>query len=103
MQEATGRVPEPPAWQHDRGIVICRGGSRSFPSLFVTIACIRKIGGTLPIQVWFLGDRGESDLRMLRVLEPFNVGWICWIVGLTPMQKAATAIRLLWRRMPVGI
>ena len=77
MQEAADRVPEPPVWTHDRGIVICGGGWRFFPSLFVTIACIRKTGCTLPIQVWFLGDRGEFDLRMLRALEPYNVGWIC--------------------------
>ena len=77
MHEAASRVPEPPAWTHERGIVICGGGWRFFPSLFVTIACIRKTGCTLPIQVWFLGDRGEFDLRMLRALEPFQVGWIC--------------------------
>ena len=74
MQEAADRVPEPPAWTHDRGIVICGGGWRFFPSLFVTIACIRKTGCTLPIQVWFLGDRGEFDLRMLRALEPLQCG-----------------------------
>ncbi len=77
MAEAAANVPSPPSWSHDRGIVICGGGWRFFPSLFVTIACIRKTGCRLPIQVWFLGDRGEFDLRMQQALAPFDVGWIC--------------------------
>lgn len=57
-------IPPQPAWPRRRGIVICAGGWRFFPSLFVTLSVLRKLGCRLPVQVWYLGDRGEFDPRM---------------------------------------
>jgi len=79
FNEAAARAREerPPAdWETDRGIVICAGGWRFFASLYVTVRMIRHVGCTLPIQVWYLGARGEFDVRMQQALEPFDVGWI---------------------------
>lgn len=71
------RSSKPPAtWEADRGIVICAGGWRFFASLYVTVRMIRHVGCELPIQVWYLGDRGEYDERMRQALERFEVGWI---------------------------
>lgn len=63
-------------WEADRGIVICGGGWRFFPSIYVTVRAIRHSGCRLPIQVWYLSDRGEFDQRMAWALEPYGVGWI---------------------------
>jgi len=68
--------PPMPDFPHDRGIVICGGGWKFFPSIYVTVRTIRWLGITLPIQIWYLGDKGEFDKRMADALQPFNVGWI---------------------------
>lgn len=101
MAEARDRVPAPPKWEHERGIVICGGGWRFFPSLFVTVACIRRVGCELPIQVWFLGDRGEFDQRMCQALEPYGVGWIC---GNSFVREHGIPRRLLggWELKPLA-
>lgn len=64
-------------WEADAGIVICGGGWRFFPSLYVTVRQIRATGCQLPIQIWYLGDRNEFDIRMAQALAPYDVGWIC--------------------------
>lgn len=74
---AVEALPPQPQYQHPTGIVICAGGWKFFASLYVTIKMIRESGCTLPIQVWFLGDRGEFDIRMLQALSQYDVGWIC--------------------------
>lgn len=74
--ERFGLVKPPATWEADRGIVICAGGWRFFASLYVTVRMIRHVGCNLPIQVWYLGDRGEFDERMRQALERFDVGWI---------------------------
>jgi|GEM_PF-1534772 len=75
-QRACGELPPVDTWAADRGIVICSGGWRFFASLYVTVRMIRHVGCSLPIQVWYLGDRGEFDVRMQQALEPFDVGWV---------------------------
>jgi len=79
FDDAARAAPEKPAqeWSHERGIVICGGGWRFFPSLYVTVRQIRAHGCKLPIQIWYLGDRGEFDLRMAAAMEPYEVGWVC--------------------------
>jgi len=79
FDEAARAAPEKPAteWIHPRGIVICGGGWRFFPSLYVTVRQIRAHGCRLPIQIWYLGDRGEFDERMAKAMEPYDVGWVC--------------------------
>lgn len=65
-----------PGGYADKGIVICAGGWRFFTSLYITVRMIRHLGCTLPIQVWYLGDNGEFEPVMQRILRPFNVSWI---------------------------
>ena len=76
FQAAAQNAPPAPAFPVARGIVIYAGGWRYFPSLYVTVRAIRHTGCTLPIQVWFIGDRGEYDLRMSECLQDYQVGWI---------------------------
>ena len=73
---ATKSLPAVPAFTAERGIVIASGGWRFFPSLYVTVSVIRHVGCSLPIQIWYLGDRGECDHRMQQALARFDVGWI---------------------------
>lgn len=63
-------IPKPKG--KGRGIVIPGGGTKYFPSMWVGINRIRQVGCTLPIEVWFLGEK-EMDLTMQRLLEPFDV------------------------------
>lgn len=76
LAEAAANPQPPPEFPIDRGIVICGGGWKFFPSIYVTIRTIRHLGITLPIQVWYLGDKNEFDLRMAQALSPYDVGWI---------------------------
>jgi hypothetical protein len=76
FDEAAGSIPRPPRWTAHRGVVICGGGWRFFPSLFVTVKILRLVGCELPIQVWYLGDAGEFDVRMLQSLDGYGVEWI---------------------------
>ena len=73
---AARSLPAPPRWEAERGVVICAGGWRFFASLYVTVRMIRHVGCNLPIQVWYLGDRGEFDPRMQAALADYDVGWI---------------------------
>lgn len=38
-----------------RGIVICGGGEKYFPSVYVLVRLLRHLGCSLPIEVWHLG------------------------------------------------
>lgn len=49
-----------PTWSGGRGIVIAAGG-KYWPSAYVTVHMIRRVGCTLPIQCWYLGRLGERD------------------------------------------
>ena len=75
--DAANNPPPPPEFPIERGIVICSGGWRFFPSLYVTVRAIRHVGCELPIQVWYQGDLNEFDVRMEAALRPYGVGWIC--------------------------
>ena len=58
-----------------RGIVICGGGERYFPSTWVLVRMLRWLGCELPIELWYLGAL-ELDDRMRRLLEPFGVSCV---------------------------
>lgn len=75
-EESRADPPRPPEWQAKRGIVICGGGWRFFPSIYVGVRVIRSLGCRLPIQVWYLGDHGEFDGRMEHLLKDYEVGWV---------------------------
>lgn len=66
-----------PSWEAPRGVVICGGGWRFFPGIFVTVRLLReRLKCHLPIQVWYLGDAREFDDRMRQALDKYDVGWI---------------------------
>ena len=39
-----------------RGIVICSGGPKLFPSTWASVNLLRRHGCTLPIEIWYLGE-----------------------------------------------
>ena len=48
-----------------RGIVMCVGGSTYLTNAFVTIAMLRKVGCTLPIEIFHVGDEITEDAKAL--------------------------------------
>ena len=65
-------IPPFPGTFQGRGIIICGGGSKYFPGAWVCIRMLRKFGCTLPIQIWFLGEK-ELNPRMRELVAPFGV------------------------------
>jgi len=65
-------VPPYPDRCEGRGIVICGGGVKYFTNAWVCINMLRRLGCTLPIQLWFLGEK-EMDQRMKELLMPLDV------------------------------
>ncbi|HTL15689.1 MAG TPA: glycosyltransferase family 9 protein, partial [Patescibacteria group bacterium] len=68
-------VPPYPRGFEGRGIVICGGGLRYFPSAWVCINMLRHLGCTLPIELWHLGAE-EMDREMIALLKPLRVDCI---------------------------
>ncbi len=67
MQEFLDAGVRPyPEHLEGRGIVIAAGGPKYLPSGWVTVKKLRHLGCTLPIQVWYLGDR-EMDPYLTRL------------------------------------
>ena len=71
-------IPEYPKDFAGRGIVICGGGRKYFPCAWVCIQMLRRLGCTLPIQLWHLGAE-EMDEEMKALVIPLGVecvdGW----------------------------
>jgi hypothetical protein len=65
-------IPPCPNTFHGRGIVICGGGVGYFTGAWVCINQLRRLGCTLPIQLWYLGPR-EVDEHMHALLAPLEV------------------------------
>jgi len=65
-------IPKYPGSFQGRGIVICSGGVDYFTCAWVCIHMLRKLGCTLPIQLWHLGKR-EVDATMKALLVPLQV------------------------------
>ncbi len=65
-------IPSYPGGYAGRGIVICAGGVRYFPGAWVCIQMLRRLGCTLPIQLWHLGE-DEMDEGMKSIVAPLNV------------------------------
>lgn len=68
-------IPPYPKTFRGRGIVIGGGGLQHFPGAWVCIHQLRRLGCTLPIQLWYLGDE-EMDERMRRLIAPLNVACV---------------------------
>lgn len=65
-------MPDYPGHFEGRGIVICGGGTRYFPSAWVAIKKLRHLNCKLPIQLWHLGEI-EMDPHTKRILAPLGV------------------------------
>jgi ADP-heptose:LPS heptosyltransferase len=66
------QIPSYPGRYSGRGIVICGGGGRYFTCAWVCINVLRRLGCTLPIELWYLG-RHEMDQGMRQLLAPIGV------------------------------
>jgi hypothetical protein len=65
-------IPPYPGGFAGRGIVICGGGIRLFTNAWVCIQMLRRLGCSLPIQLWHRGAR-ELDDRMRGLMKPLEV------------------------------
>jgi len=65
-------LPEYPGTFEGRGIVICGGGVKYFTNAWVNISMLRKLGCSLPIELWHLGEE-EVDKEMPLLLKEFDV------------------------------
>ncbi len=63
---------DPPASWCGRGVVIV-GGGKYWASTYVTVRVLRHVGCTLPIEVWYLGCKGEIDPWRESLLARHNV------------------------------
>jgi ADP-heptose:LPS heptosyltransferase len=55
-----------------QGIVVCGGGQRYLPGAWVCIKSLRRLGCSLPVELWHLGP-SEIDDQMKPSLERLNV------------------------------
>ena len=69
-------VPEEPNKEYTgKGIVMCGGGLRYVPGLWVNIRMLREVHDCqLPIQIWQLA--GEQDLKFENLCKPYGVEFI---------------------------
>jgi hypothetical protein len=65
-------IPPYPNGFAGRGVVVCGGGLGYFPCAWVCIHQLRRLGCTLPIELWHLGAR-ELDERMSDLVAPLGV------------------------------
>lgn len=73
LNEAAARSYKYPAKDYSgRGIVIPSGGGRYLPCAWVCVNMLRRVGCTLPIEVWHLGHT-EMDDHIASLLQPLGV------------------------------
>ena len=63
---------KPPEQKYGRGVVTCAGGHCYQINAWVMINMLRKVGCTLPIQAWYLGER-ERNRAWEKLVEPLGV------------------------------
>jgi ADP-heptose:LPS heptosyltransferase len=64
-------IPAYPGGFAGRGVVICGGGVKMFTNAWVALHMLRRVGCTLPIELWYLGPR-EMDPEMQALVEPLG-------------------------------
>ena len=73
LEAMTGiEFPYPAERFGGRGIVICGGGTKYFPCVYVLVRLLRHLGCALPVEVWHLGER-EISQAMRALLAPHDV------------------------------
>jgi hypothetical protein len=65
-------IPASRHYNEGIGIVTCAGGIKYFPSAWVCIKMLRRLGCTLPIELWHLGPQEVNDW-MRELLGPLGV------------------------------
>ena len=66
-------IPDYPADRYNgRGIVICGGGERYLPGAWVLIHMLRRLGCSMPIELWLLRS-SEITLRLRKRLQEMDV------------------------------
>lgn len=71
-QSLAAAPPYPPNTYRGRGIVICAGGNKYLPCAWVCIKMLRKLGCTLPIELWQLrASEISADYR--EAISPLGV------------------------------
>ena len=71
-QEFIKSIPSYAGGFAGRGIVICAGGVRMFTNAWVCINMLRRLGCSLPIELWHRGP-SELDERMRTLVAPLGV------------------------------
>ena len=69
------RIPPAPKTLRGRGIILCGGGLRYFPGVWITLNMLRRLGCALPVEIWHLG-RTECEPRMRALTSPLGAKWI---------------------------
>jgi len=64
-------IPPCPTHFEGRGIVICAGGLRYFTCAWINIMSLRRLGCTLPIELWYVGNELSDEIK--KEIEQFNV------------------------------
>ena len=72
IKDRVEQIDSYPGGYQDRGIVICAGGIRFQTCGWVLIKMLRKLGCTLPIEVFYLGKE-ERNRDWEALVEPLNV------------------------------
>ena len=68
-------IPPVPAAFSGRGIILCGGGLRYFPGVWITLKMLRRLGCTLPVEIWHLGKK-ECEPRMRELTDPLGARWV---------------------------
>jgi hypothetical protein len=71
-QVAASDHPYPEASFSGRGIVICGGGDIYFTCAWVCIGMLRRLGCTLPVELWYRGP-AEMNASMIDLMQEMNV------------------------------
>jgi ADP-heptose:LPS heptosyltransferase len=72
LEAYLARSPGPQPRFNGRGIVISGGGARYFVNAWVCLSALRRLGCSLPIQLWHLGPH-EMDAEMEELVARFDV------------------------------
>ena len=72
LEATVAALPRYPGRYRGRGIVICGGGLKYLPCVWVCVNMLRRMGCTLPIQNWHLGPNEMTSLMADR-LAPLGV------------------------------
>lgn len=82
-----------------RGIVVCGGGQKLFVNAWVCIKILRRLGCTLPIQLWHLGE-AEVDDQMRGLMASLAVECVD---ALQMVKKHPVRILNGWELKPYAI